>query len=86
MTLFQIPAGRRVRISSRLIRWLQHGIEHTIAEDVTWEGTTTSRYFVYKGELRRLIIDHTVSCWPEYGVWQKETERVEDLGDAPGCC
>lgn len=86
MRLFTIPEGQRVRVTSRLIRWVEHGSESRVAEDVTWEGTTTNRYFYYKGYRRRLIIDHTLN-WPEYGVWQKdiEVELTENrpLSDPP---
>jgi hypothetical protein len=75
MRLFQIPEGQRVRITSKLIRWVEYGSEQLVGDETTWEGTTTDRYFFYKGFKRRLIVDHTVE-WDEYGIWQKDTEAV----------
>lgn len=74
MRLFQVPDKTRVRFTSKLIRWVEHRYQRTVAEDVTWEGTTTDRYFYYKGERRRLIVNHTVDFWDEYGIWQRDTE------------
>lgn len=71
MRLFSVPPGRRVRITSKLIRWIEHQSEQTVAEGITWEGTTTNRYCFYKGAERRLIIRHTIP-WPA-GIWQKDT-------------
>ena len=34
--------------------------EQLVGEETTWEGTTTNRYFFYKGFKRRLIVDHTI--------------------------
>lgn len=72
-----------MRITSKLIRWVEHQSERKIAEDVTWEGTTTDKYFHYKGAERRLIVEHTID-WPEYGVWQadKEVEVINDESPA----
>lgn len=72
MRLFKVKVGERVRVTSKLIRWVKHQSEQVIGEDVTWEGTTTDRYFYYKGALRRLLVDHTVD-FAEYGIWQKDT-------------
>jgi hypothetical protein len=74
MRLFKAPDKTRVRITSRLIRWVEHGAERPIAEEVTWEGTVTDRYYYYKGARRRLVVNHTVEFWDEYGVWQKDCE------------
>lgn len=73
MRLFQIPTGARVRLTSKLVRWVEHQSEQKIAENVTWEGTTTDKYFYYRGAERRLIVDHTID-FPEYGIWQRDTE------------
>lgn len=73
MQLFDVAAGKRVRITSRLIRWIERGVVSTLAENVTWEGTTTDRYFFYKGARRRLLVDHTAGFWQEYGIWQRDT-------------
>ena len=75
MRLFQIPDGQRVRITSKLIRWVEHGKEYLLNEETTWDGTTTKHYYFYKGCKRRLIVDHTVE-WDEYGIWQRDTEAV----------
>jgi hypothetical protein len=71
-----------VRVTSKLIRWVEHRREQVVAEDVTFMATTTNRYFRYKGARRRLLIDHDVSFWTEYGIWQKDThvEIVERFG------
>ena len=73
MRLFQVSDGQRVRLTSKLIRWVEHHSIRKVGVGVTWEGTTTDKYFFYKGEKRRLLVDHTVN-WPEYGIWQKDTE------------
>lgn len=73
MRLFDVPAGKYVRITSKLIRWVENGIEQTISEGVTWTGVTTDRYFYYKGASRRLLINHSIN-WPEFGIWQIDTE------------
>ncbi len=73
MRLSLVPAGSRVRIVSKLIRWVEHSAEQRLADDVTWEGTVTDKTYFYKGHKRWLIVDHTID-WPEYGVWQKDTE------------
>lgn len=79
MLLFDVPAGKRVRITSRLIRWVERGSVRTIAENITWEGTTTDRYFFYKGAQRRLLVDHTAGFWQEYGIWQRNA-RCDIVG------
>lgn len=82
MRLFQIPTGARVRLTSKLVRWVEHQSEQKIAENVTWEGTTTDKYFYYKGAERRLIVDHTIE-FAEYGVWQRDTEAIVISDNAP---
>ena len=81
MRLFTVPAGRRVRITSKLIRWVESVVEHTVAENYTWEGRTTDRYMYYKSHRRRMLVDHTID-WPEYAIWQRDTE-VELIDDKP---
>ncbi len=78
MRLFAVPSGTRVRITSRLIRWAEGSAEISIAENIVWEGTTTDRYYYYKGARRRLIVNHTVN-WPELGIWQKDCD-CETIG------
>lgn len=73
MRLFEIPPGQRVRVTSKLIRWVEHQSEQILGENITWEGTTTDRYCYYKAAERRLLIQHTVD-WPEFGIWQKDCE------------
>lgn len=73
MRLFLVPPGKRVRLTSKLIRWVEHQTEKTVEDDITWEGTVTDRYFYYKGAQRRLLVRHTIN-WPEYGIWQKDCE------------
>lgn len=73
MTLFEVEAGRRVRLTSKTIRWSEHSSVLAVADNLTWEGTTTDRYFFYKGARRRLLVDHTIEAWDEYGVWQRDT-------------
>lgn len=74
MRLFAVPPGARVRITSRLVRWVEGSAEIDIAQDITWEGTTTDRYYYYKGARRRLIVKHTMMNWPELGIWQRDCE------------
>lgn len=73
MRLFDVPAGQRVRITSKLIRWVEYTTEYTIAEDFTWEGVATNNYLFYKGCMRRMMVNHTVD-WPEYAIWQRDTD------------
>lgn len=79
MRLFDVAAGKRVRLTSKTIKWSERSIEQGVADNVTWEGTTTNRYFHYKGARRRLLVNHTIELWSEYGIWQRDTE-VELLG------
>ena len=73
MRLFDVANGRRVRITSRLVQWIEGSAEFQVAENLSWEGVTTDRYFFYKGARRRLLVNHTVP-WPEYGIWQRDCE------------
>lgn len=82
MRLFKVESGRRVRVVSRLIRWVEHGSECKISENTVWEGTTTDRYYYYKQAQRRLLVNHDIEGWTEYGVWQRDTEvELIDEGD-----
>lgn len=74
MMLFDVPDDTRVRVTSKLIRWVEHGKELIVAENVTWEGTTTDCFEEFRGEKRRLIIDHTIIPWAGHGTWQLDTE------------
>lgn len=63
MTLFEMPAGTRVSITTG-----QVNIEHTelqtkgaIAWDVTYEATATDRFQVFQGKRRRLFIDASIT-------------------------
>lgn len=76
MKLFSVPDGKRVRITSKLIRFVEHRQEQVVAEDVTFTAITTNKYFFYKGAHRRLLVNHDVTFWAEYGIWQKDT-RIE---------
>ena len=81
MRLFKVGDKVRVRITSKLIHWVEHGRDTTVAENLTWEGTTTDRYYFYKGAHRRLITNHTVDMWGEYGIWQRDTDDCEIIED-----
>jgi hypothetical protein len=73
--LFTVPNGRRVRVTSRLIRWIDDdGVEHEVARDATWTATTTEHYWKHKGVERRLLIDHTLPFHKDSGIWQRNTE------------
>lgn len=85
MRLFKVGDKVRVRVTSKLIHWVEHGRDTTVAENLTWEGTTTDRYYYYKGAHRRLIVDHTVDMWNEYGIWQRDTEECEVIGGSGVC-
>lgn len=74
MKLFAVPDGKRVRITSKLIRFVEHRQEQVVAEDVTFEAVTTNKYFFYKNAHRRLLVNHNVSFWKEYGIWQRDTK------------
>ncbi len=56
------------------IRWRDHGSTETISELMTYEGTTTETYFTYLGAKRRLVVNHTIDRWGNYGVWQADCE------------
>ena len=73
MRLFDVPAGRCVRITSKLIRWVEHSSEQLLGENVEWMGITTDRYMFYKGCMRRMLVNHTVD-WPEYAIWQRNVD------------
>lgn len=73
MRLFLVPDGKKVRITSKLIRWIEHGTEHTVVENTTWTGITTKHYYPFKGHRRRMIMHHSVG-WPEVCIWQKDVE------------
>lgn len=74
MQLFNVPAGKRVRIRAKLVRWVDAGIEHIIGEDLTWEGRTTDKYYNFQGTKRRLIVDHNIKGWKQMGIWQRDIE------------
>lgn len=74
MELFDVPPNCRVKLTAKLIRWVDHRAEHNLGEHITFEATTTDRYFTYKGARRRLLIDHTLNYVKEYGIWQKNTD------------
>jgi hypothetical protein len=75
MRLFAVPAGRRVRITSRQIYWKEHDEVKVLAEKITWSGTTTGDYWVsVDGVERRLITDHSLGFHENSGVWQRDIE------------
>jgi len=74
MRLFDVAADKRVRITSKLIRWRECGEDMKVGENVTWEGTTTDYYEVFRGERRRLITDHTIALWRGTGIFQTDCE------------
>jgi hypothetical protein len=73
MRLFDVSAGQSVRITSKLIRWVEHASEQLIGEDVTWTGIATDRYVFYKGCVRRMLVNHTIP-FDEYAIWQRDCE------------
>jgi hypothetical protein len=73
MKLFDAPNRCRVKLTSKLVRWIDHHKEHVVAENVQFEADTTGKYFYYKGARRRLLINHSVTFWPEYGIWARDT-------------
>lgn len=75
MRLFKVPIHKRVRLTSKIIRWkISDKVEEEIAKNVTWEGTTTDRYKVYDGKLRRLIIKPSVDFFRSKEIWQVDTD------------
>ena len=45
-----------------------------IGRDICFEAVTTDRYYRERGTLRRLLVDHNVEGWKQYGIWQADTE------------
>lgn len=74
MRLFDVPGGIRVRITSALIRWVDVGDELKVAENLTWEGTTTDEYFTFREIKRRLIVNHSIPMFKGHGTWQRDCE------------
>lgn len=73
--LFDVPNGRRVRITSKQIRYADKGVMKTLLQEVTWTGTTTGHYWMYEGVQRRLVTDHSIECGEMTdGVWQRDVE------------
>lgn len=73
MRLFDVPAQTRVRVVSKVIRWVERGSEQIVGQELTWEGTTTDSYYYFKGCRRRLLINHTIGV-NEFGIWQADVE------------
>lgn len=73
MRLFEVPSQTRVKITSKLIRWVEHGSEQVVGEMIVWEGITTGSYFHFKSQRRRLLVNHTIDI-DEFGIWQADCE------------
>lgn len=74
MLLFETPNRTRVRVISKRIYWAEGGSEKTVAMNHSWVGTVTDSYYTYKGVRRRLVVNHSISFWKAYGVWQRDIE------------
>jgi hypothetical protein len=74
MRLFEVEGDKRVRVTSKLIRWVERGEDMLIAQNLTWEGTTTNCYEIFRGEKRRLIVCHSIPLWSGTGTWQTDCE------------
>lgn len=74
MLLFDVPTGKRVRIASKRVVWVERTVHKDVALDVTWEGVTTDAFITFKGVRRRLIIDHNIQHWLSEGLWQSNCE------------
>lgn len=77
--LFEVPDGRRVRITSKRIRYADTDVDppviRTLLREVTWTGTTTEHKWTFEGVERRLIVQHTLDCEGlEDGIWQRDVE------------
>ena len=73
--LFTVPSGRRVRITSKLIRWIDDdGTEQEMARDATWTATTTEHYWKHVDVERRLLINQTLGFKVDEGIWQVDTD------------
>ena len=79
MRLFEVPTGRKVRITSERIRYADvvdgERVIKTLSGQQTWTGITSGHYWMFEGVQRRLITDHSIEC--EYlvdGVWQRDCE------------
>ena len=72
--LFDVPDDTRVQITSKYVRWREHGEDMKVGENVTWEGLTTRYYDEFRGERRRLIICHTIPMWSGTGIFQTDCE------------
>lgn len=82
MQVFDVPANVRIRLTSKMIRWVERTSEKVVVENITWEGTTTDEYIFFKKVRRRLIVNHTVDSLSE-GIWQSNTE-CEIVSLTPG--
>jgi hypothetical protein len=78
--LFDVPNGVRVRIKSKLIKWIEGRKETIIGSDLYYEAETTNRFEYYKGKRRRLLVNHNLDFWYRYGIWQIDTtcERLNN--------
>lgn len=80
MWLFDVPDERRVRITSKQIRYADcdeqgQPVIKILLQETTWTGTTTSHYWIFEEVERRLIVNHTIECeYLEDGIWQRNCE------------
>jgi hypothetical protein len=73
--LFDVPAGKRVRLlSHKIVLELTDDLSLPVITNVIWEGTVTDRYFYFHGQRRRLIINPSLDFWKGYGVWALNVE------------
>lgn len=77
--LFDVPSGRRVRVTSKRVRYAEvvdgERVVRTLLEDYTWTGTTTGHYWIFEGVERRLITDHDIECGKlETDIWQRDVD------------
>ena len=56
------------------MRYLSHGQEKVIGADIKYEALTTDKYYRERGTLRRLLVNHDVDGWTQYGIWQADVE------------
>ena len=74
--LFDVDDNVRIRITSKVVRWVDRGQDMHDAENVTWEGLTTGCYDTMRGERRRLIICHTIPKWAGEGTYQSNCDCI----------
>ena len=74
MNLFDVPAGVRVRVKAKHLRWIDRRRHREVAKDITFEAITTNKYVHFQGTHRRLLINHTIPVFGAFGVWQSNKE------------